>query len=149
MSWSPRCAIVIKVVHVHMLAPASVGGMCESVCLSLSSVSVCMRAHLNKCFTRTRLLGTKNSSWELQQHNPDLEENKLFDLSLACQQVTHNPPNSCPVILVPLMKEKKRSEQGFSFLGRREGMVPQPRTGSPPKSWFKGLTLLWASQNGT
>lgn len=49
MSRRPRCAIVIKVVPVRVLVPASVGGMCESVCLSLSSVSVCMCAHLNKC----------------------------------------------------------------------------------------------------
>lgn len=55
---------------------------CECVCFF--EQHVCVRACTPQpmLMTRTRLMGTKNSSWELQQHNPDLEENKLLDLSL-------------------------------------------------------------------
>lgn len=56
MEGGPGCAIVIEVVHIYILTPAATG-VYVSVLLG------------------TRLMGTKNSFWELQQHNLDLEEN--------------------------------------------------------------------------
>lgn len=59
----------------HLLPSECVHFFEQCVC-----VSVCTPQQM--LTTPTRLMGTKNSSWELQQHNLDLEENKLFDLSL-------------------------------------------------------------------
>lgn len=76
-----RSERVITVVRVYTPIPASMGKL--RVCVRFSEQCTCACVHPQQMLSsRTRLMDTKNSSWELQRHNPDLEENKLFDLSL-------------------------------------------------------------------